>query len=34
MAVGNLKKYFKKHDLFAIFVADIIHDYEHPYNIS
>lgn len=30
LSMGNLKKYFKKQDVFAIFVADIIHDYEHP----
>lgn len=30
MNVANLKRYFKLHDVFASFVADIIHDYEHP----
>lgn len=30
MNVGNLKRYLKKHDMLAAFVADLIHDYEHP----
>jgi hypothetical protein len=30
MNVGNMKSNFKIHDVFAAFVADIIHDYEHP----
>lgn len=32
MTVGNLKRYLKKHDILASFVADMIHDYEHPYS--
>lgn len=30
MTVGNLKRFIKKHDILASFVADMIHDYEHP----
>lgn len=27
---GNLKKYLKKHDIYAAFVACLIQDFEHP----
>jgi hypothetical protein len=30
MDTGNLKRYFKIHDVFAAFVANAMHDYEHP----
>lgn len=30
MNVANLKRFFKLHDVFASFVACVIHDYEHP----
>ena len=30
LTVGNLRKYFKRHDLLAVYVANIIHDFEHP----
>ena len=30
MSIGNLRRFLKKHDILSIFVADIIHDYEHP----
>jgi hypothetical protein len=30
ICIANFRKYYKKHDLLAAFVADIIHDYEHP----
>ena len=30
MEVGNLKAQVKKLDIFSVFVANIIHDFEHP----
>lgn len=30
MTVRNLQLQIKKLDIFAVFVANIIHDYEHP----
>lgn len=30
MSIGNVKRFLKKHDILSIFVADIVHDYEHP----
>lgn len=28
--IGNLRRYLKRQDLLAAFVADLVHDYEHP----
>lgn len=30
MHIANVKRFFKIHDVFASFVADAIHDFEHP----
>jgi len=30
MTVGNLQAQLKKVDIFAVFIANIVHDYEHP----
>ncbi len=30
MTVANIKKFMKKNDIFAAFIANAIHDYEHP----
>jgi hypothetical protein len=30
MNSANLKSNFKLYDVFACFIADLIHDYEHP----
>ena len=30
MTIGNLQAQVKKQDLFAVFIANIVHDYEHP----
>lgn len=30
MSNGEVKKTLKKHDIFASFIACLIHDYEHP----
>ena len=30
MEIGNLKAQVKKLDIFSVFVANIIHDFEHP----
>jgi len=30
LKAGNVKKYLKKHDTLAVFIACCIHDYEHP----
>jgi hypothetical protein len=30
MNTANLKRFFKLHDVFACFIADIMHDFEHP----
>ena len=27
---GDVKKHFKKHDIYAAYIACLIHDYEHP----
>lgn len=27
---GNLRRFLKKQDLLAAFVAGLVHDYEHP----
>ena len=27
---GHVRKYLQKHDILASFIANIIHDYEHP----
>jgi hypothetical protein len=30
MNVANVKKFYKLHHVFAGFIADLIHDFEHP----
>jgi len=30
MSIGGLQSGLKKLDLFSVFIANIIHDYEHP----
>jgi hypothetical protein len=30
MHTGNMRSFFKTSDVFASFIANMIHDYEHP----